>query len=115
MHSRTVSSNNLSSLSGHHTNNSHHHHHHSGATSPSSSMTNLQRLTPAHLARSSSTNQSLNIPTTTTSGGGDGGQHLVYQVHQIVQLHLLHIKVLVNYLIVLLIELMEGNTNKNKF
>ena len=34
-------------------------------------MTNLQRLTPAHLARSSSTNQSLNIPTTTTSGGGD--------------------------------------------
>ena len=75
MHSRTVSSNNLSSLSGHHTNNSHHHHqhHHSGATSPSSSMTNLQRLTPAHLARSSSTNQSLNIPTTTTSGGGDDG------------------------------------------
>ena len=72
MHSRTVSSNNLSSLSGHHTNNSHHHHH-SGATSPSSSMTNLQRLTPAHLARSSSTNQSLNIPTTTTSGGGDDG------------------------------------------
>lgn len=74
INSRNVSSNNLSSLLGHHhhNHNHHHHHQHAGAITSPSSTTNLQRLTPANIACSSSTNQTLNIPSTTRTSSDDG-------------------------------------------